>query len=127
IKDRAVLFLEAKLANANPALQAELSQGNIVVRDHKMYVSKAFLVGSSNILEMVDTTISKTIGKTSFEKGKTDEDTAMAITGIIARYAPEANNSNVANQAYSEYLYDYTGALRVPKEIQNSDVEILIG
>lgn len=127
IKDRAVLFLEAKLSEANPALQAELSKGNIVIRDHKMYVNKAFLVGASGILEMVDPTVSKSIGNTSFEKGKTDEDTALAVTGIIARYAPAANSSDLVAQTYSEYLYDYTGAGRVPKEIQNADVEILIG
>lgn len=127
IKDRAVLFLEAKLPSVNPGLQAELANGNILVRDHKMYVNKAVLVGSSNIIEMIDPTLSKTIGNTSFEKGKTDDDTAMAITGIIARYAPAAASADVTNQPYSEMLCDYAGALRVPKEIQNSEVEILIG
>lgn len=127
IKDRAVLFLEAKLAEANPNLQAELSKGNVVVRDHKLYVNKAVLVGSSGIIEVVDPTLSKTYGNTSFEKGKTDEDTAIGVTGIIARYAPAAASSDVTNQPYSEFLYDYAGALRVPKEIQNCEVEILVG
>lgn len=127
IKDRAVLFLEAKMSEANPSLQAELSKGNVVIRDHKMYVNRAFLVGQSGILEVVDATVSKTVGVTTFEKGKTDEDTALAVTGIIARYSPAANSSDVTAQTYSEYLYDYAGTSRVPKEIQNSDVEILIG
>ena len=127
IKDRAVLFLEAKMSEANPALQAELSKGNVVIRDHKMYVNRAFLVGSTGILEVVDPTVSKTVGVTTFEKGKTDEDTALAVTGIIARYAPAANSADVTAQTYSEYLYDYAGTGRVPKELQNADVEILVG
>lgn len=127
IKDRAVLFLEAKLGDTNQAVKDQLAKGNIVVRDTKMYVNKAFLVGQAGILEVVDKTLSKTVGKTSFEKGKTDENTAFAVTGIVCRYAPAANSSDVTNQPYSEFMYDYTGALRIPKEVHNSEVEILVG
>lgn len=127
IKDRAVLFLEAKMGDANPEVREQLAKGNIVVRDTKMYVNKAFLVGQSGILEVIDKSLSKTVGKTSFEKGKTEDNVAFAVTGIACRYAPAVNSSDVTNQPYSEFMYDYAGALRIPKEIHNSDVEILVG
>lgn len=127
VKDRAVLFLEAKMTGANPALKSELENGNIVIRDHKLYVNKAILVGSNNLLELVDKTLSKTVGSTSFEKGKTEEDIAMGVTGMIARFAPSVASNDVTNQPYSEFLYDYAGALRIPKEIQNADVEVTVG
>lgn len=126
IKDRSVSFLEAKLGEANPALAAELAKGNIVIRDQKLYVNKAILVGSGNIVEVVDKTLSKTINSTCFEKGKTEEDMAIGVTGIIARWAPTLLSSDL-DQPYSEFTCDYAGALRIPKEIQNADVEITIG
>lgn len=127
IKDRAVLFLEEKMSGSNELVKAELAKGNVIIRDESIFVNKAILVGTNGLIEVVDKTQERVVGITSLTKGKTPEKTSMGITGIIARFAPSVASSDVTNQPYSEFLYDYAGALRIPKEIQNMEIEVTIG
>lgn len=127
IKDRAVMFLEQKLIEANAETQAEINKGNIIFRDERLYVASAMVVGSTSIFELVKPSDSKKVGLTSFEKGKTDDSKSVGVTGIIARYAPAANSSNVAAQLFSPFTHNIDGTPRVPAELMNADIQVNIG
>lgn len=127
IKDRAVAFLEAKLTSTNAGTEEQLKKGNLVIRDQRMYVNRPLLVGTGSTFEMVDKVVSAQVGVTSFEKGKTEDSLSMGVTGIIARYAPVVNSTNEKIQPYSEFVFDYTGAQRVPSELLNAEIEVKVG
>jgi hypothetical protein len=127
IKDRSVLFLEQKLAETNQATKEQMANGNIIIRDQRLYVNKALLVGLGSNVEMVEPNDGIIVGLTSFDRGKTEESLSMGVTGIIARYAPAANSSDTKVQRYSEFMFDYAGTARIPAELLNAEIEVKVG